>query len=107
MKTNIAYREDVLNNTTPAYRKWFADEKEYIENIITPNAKILEIGCGTGRTIFDILSLTQDVVGIDHDPKVAAEAAANLAAYPSVKIIQADAVDLLFDNECFDVVLCM
>ena len=107
MKTNIAYREDVLNNTTPAYRKWFADEKEYIENTITPNAKVLEIGCGTGRTIFDILSLTQDIVGIDHDPKVVQEAAANLAAYPSVKIIQADAIDLPFDNECFDLVLCM
>ena len=32
-KTNIEYWEEVLKNSPPAYRAWFADEKNILQRI--------------------------------------------------------------------------
>lgn len=107
MKTNIDYWGDLLKNLPESYKKWFREEKKYLQKIITPDAKVLEVGCGDGRSIFDILSKTKNVTGIDHDDKAVANAKGNFSRYSSIKIIKADATNLPFKDEEFDFVICM
>jgi len=107
MKTNMDYWEFVLKNLPESYHKWFEEEKKYLQNIITPDAKVLEVGCGDGRSIFDILPVTKNITGIDHDDKAIADAKNNFSSYPSIKILKADATKLSFENEKFDFVVCM
>ena len=107
MKTNIDYWENLLINLPKSYKKWFEKEKKYLQKIITKDASVLEVGCGNGRSIFDILPKTKNVTGIDHDKKAVVDAKNNFSRYPSIKILKADAAQLPFDNEEFDFVICM
>ena len=52
-------------------------KKKYLQKILTPDAKVLEVGCGDGRSIFDILPVTKNVTGIDHDDKAISDAKNN------------------------------
>jgi ubiquinone/menaquinone biosynthesis C-methylase UbiE len=108
-KTNINYHAwaDTLTNLPKSYRDWFAEEKKYLQKIITLDSKVLEVGCGDGRSIFDILSITKNIIGIDYDNKAVANAQNNFNNYPSVKIIEADATNLPFQDMSFDFVICM
>ena len=107
MKKNIDYWENLLKNLPRSYKKWFKEEKKYLQKTITPNAKVLEVGCGDGRSIFDILSKTKNVVGIDHNDRAVADSKNNFFKYPSIKILKAEATQLPFNNEEFDFVICM
>ena len=107
MKTNIDYWENLLINLPKSYKKWFEKEKKYLQKIITKDASVLEVGCGNGRSIFDILPKTKNVTGIDHEDKAVVDAKNNFSRYPSIKILKADAAQLPFDNEEFDFVICM
>lgn len=107
MKTNMDYWEFVLKNLPDSYHKWFEEEKKYLQKTITPDAKVLEVGCGDGRSIFDIFPVTKNVTGIDHDDKAIADAKNNFSSYPSIKILKADATKLPFENGEFDFVVCM
>ena len=107
MKTNMDYLANFLENLPKSYQKLFEEEKKYLQKIITLDAKVLDVGCGSGRSIFDILSKTKNIVGIDHSDRAVADAKNNFSRYPSIKILKADAAQLPFDNEEFDFVICM
>lgn len=107
MKTNMDYWEFVLKNLPESYHKWFEEEKKYLQKIVTPDSKVLEVGCGDGRSIFDILPVTRNVTGIDHDDKAIADAKDNFSNYPTIEILKVDATKLPFENEEFNFVVCM
>lgn len=107
MQRNIDFWENLLANLPESYKKWFEEEKKYLQKTITPNAKVLEVGCGDGRSIFDILPITQNIVGIDHDEKAVAHAKNNFFSYSTIKIRKADATKLSFKDAEFDFVICM
>jgi ubiquinone/menaquinone biosynthesis C-methylase UbiE len=107
MKTNMDYWKFVLKYLPESYHRWFEEERVYLQKRITHDAKVLEVGCGAGRSIFDILPVTKDITGIDHDSKAIADAINNFSGYPSISFIRADAADLPFDREIFDFVVCM
>src|SRR3989344_4274211 len=107
MKTNMDYMANFLENLPKSYQKLFEEEKKYLQKIITLDAKVLDVGCGSGRSVFDILSKTKNIVGIDHSDRAVADAKNNFSRYPSIKILKADAAQLPFDNEEFDFVICM
>lgn len=107
MKTNTDYMEDLLTNLPESYKKRFEEEKKYLQKMISNDTNVLEIGCGNGRSIFDVLTKTKDIVGIDHNDKAITVAKNNFSQYSSVKIIKADATHLPFNNEEFDFVICM
>jgi len=104
---DIAFWEKVLKNLPLAYKIWFEKEKEYLQQNITKNAKVLEIGCGEGRSLNDIINITENLTGIDHDPEAVKKAEANLNGHSGVKILSAEATNLPFKDEFFDFVICM
>jgi len=104
---NIDFWEKLLKNMPNSYRRWFEEEKKYLQKHITKNARVLEVGCGDGRSIKDILDITTDIVGIDHDEKAVADAKNNFKDYKSIKILKANAENLPLENKEFDFVICM
>ena len=65
--------------------------------------KILDIGCGTGRTSHYLRNFTDQYIGVDYSEGMVAFCK---HAYPELTFYHADARDLSrFDNESFDLVL--
>ena len=67
----------------------------------------MEVGCGDGRSLNNIFSVTQNLVGVDYDPKAVKDAKKNFKEFPKVRILEADAKNLPFKDEEFDFVICM
>jgi len=105
--TNADYWIELLKKTPRSYKEWFKGEEKYLQSRITKNAHVLDIGCGDGRSIFDIISITENVIGIDHDQKAIDQALKNFKDYPAVIFKRDDATNLSFPNETFDFVICM
>ena len=106
MKNND-YHNLLLNSLPESYRVWFETEKEYLKKQIKPDSIVLEIGSGDGRSIHDLFPITQNITAVDIDKEAIARAQKLFAEFPSIKIIDADAINLPLENECFDYVVCM
>ncbi|MEX0649400.1 MAG: class I SAM-dependent methyltransferase [Candidatus Andersenbacteria bacterium] len=107
MTTNIGYWERILQSPTSPYQELFESEKKYLTTHISKDSSVLDVGCGDGTTIKSILPIATNVVGIDNDPKAVADAQLKLKSTPSVKILLADALELPFPDQTFDVVTHM
>lgn len=105
-KTNIDLWNDVLATLPFSFRWWFRKEKKYLEANLFQNSKVLDVGCGNGRTIFNILDITDNTTGIDNDEKSVNEARKNFSTHPNIKIIKAEAEKLPFKDGQFDFAIC-
>lgn len=82
---------------------------DYLRDLPLPHdARVLEIGCGTGPVVRALAARpeTGEVVGIDPSP-VFIERARTLAVdIPNVSFLVGDGRDLIFDDGSFDAVVC-
>ena len=104
---NIDFWERLLNEPPESYKSWFNDEKKFLHKHILCNSKVLEVGCGDGRSIKDIINITQNIIAIDNDKKAVNDATNNFKKYSNVRIILADAKELPFEDKSFNFVLCL
>jgi SAM-dependent methyltransferase len=77
---------------------------EFLEesNLLKPNYKILEVGCGIGNIVFELTKQGHDIIGRD----ISGEAIAHgHKKYPDINIDVQPAEELNFENETFDIVL--
>ncbi|WP_201008027.1 class I SAM-dependent methyltransferase [Paenibacillus glycanilyticus] len=84
----------------------FQATKELIGQIHFPRGtKVLEVGCGTGRTACYLASLGCSVTAIDRNENMIQKAVyrAKISELP-VRILQADAASMPFADETFDAV---
>jgi ubiquinone/menaquinone biosynthesis C-methylase UbiE len=75
---------------------------------IPSGARILEVGCGRGVAlpVFDRLCEPTRLVGLDIDPELLVEAAANLREHgATAELIAADVRQMPFDDGAFDVIV--
>lgn len=78
------------------------DKESYIwENIkhLLVNQSVLDLGCGNGRYLEKITTLTDKAIGVDQSFQQLKQSNKDLS------FITADASKLPFKNECFDIVL--
>ncbi len=71
-------------------------------NLLKPNVRILEIGCGIGSIVFELNKEGYDITGTD----ISGEAITyGLKKYGDIKLDVQPAEDLQFEDQTFDVVL--
>lgn len=104
---NIDFWEKLLANMPDSYKRWFEEERKYLLKHVTKNSRVLEVGCGDGRSIKDILDITTNIIGIDHEEKAVSDGKNNFKDYKSIKILKAKAENLPFKDKDFDFVICM
>ncbi|UTD02936.1 class I SAM-dependent methyltransferase [Treponema socranskii subsp. buccale] len=80
----------------------FNYEKDILSKYFIIPGKILDIGCGTGRTTIALSKLGYDVIGIDYSSKMIEEAK-KMASY--IRYYVQDTRELSFDSGLFDYAL--
>lgn len=105
MSTNIDFWENVVNDPPESYKKLFQQEKDYLRKRISKNHSVLDVACGDGRTISNIVDLAGKITGLDIDPKAVADAKQKLQKHPNVEIILGSAFEIPFPDDCFDVII--
>lgn len=103
-ESNIEWWEKVLEDTPKEYIDWFEKEEKYLKKHITNGSKVLEVGCGDGRSLRYIKDITKNIVGVDIDKKAIEDAKKNL---PDWDLQVADGKNLPFEDNSFDFVICM
>lgn len=70
--------------------------------------KVLDVACGTGELLRRIVEDTPgaELTGVDLAPNMVEQARYKLAGETNARIEQADAHDLPFDDDTFDVLVC-
>lgn len=107
MKTNADYWEEFVSGDLPeSYSRWFEEQKKFLKKYIHNNSYVLEIGCGNGRNIQDILSKTKNITGIDHEKKTIINVRNKFSSYSGLEFVEAEAIKLPFENEIFDFIIC-
>jgi SAM-dependent methyltransferase len=101
---NIEWWEKVLEDVPESYRDWFTREEKFLRKYITKGSKVLEVGCGEGRSLRYIIDITKNVVGIDNEEKAIFDAKNNL---PELDFRVEDGRSLPFEEDSFDFVICM
>jgi len=96
-----------LENLPDSYKEWFKEEKEFFNKNIRKDASILEVGCGEGRSIHDLIEITENITGLDIDAKSIENAKNSFVNHSQIKFIVGDANSLPFDKGSFDYVLCI
>ena len=103
-ESNVEWWEKTLENLPKSYADWFNEEKKFLKRHIIANSKVLEVGCGEGRSLRYIQDITQKITGIDNDPKAIGDAKGNIK---NGKFLIVDGKRLPFENNLFDFILCM
>jgi SAM-dependent methyltransferase len=107
MNKNILFWEDIINNPTKLYNKWFKEERKFLIENIKKDSSVLEVGCGDGRSLKDLLKVTKNLTGVDHDKDAVLHSKVNFKDFPTVKIILAEGKSLPFKDNTFDYVTCI
>ena len=84
------------------YSKFQDNRINLIKDLLTPEMKLLEIGCSAGMFLFNIKDYVNEVVGIDYDSK-SARFASNKCSCP---VFDVDIEDTGLDEQTFDII-CM
>ena len=102
MFARISPRYDLLNHVLSANidKRWRRRVVKRVQSLMPPNARVLDVGCGTGDLSIELFDKTAaDVVGIDFcNPML--QLARQKA--PQLTFIEGDALQLPFPDASFD-----
>lgn len=112
-KVDGKFVEESFKEAVPNYSKAVNEiglwqSEEYIfDKYFKKSGKVLDIGCGTGRTTFGLYKKGyKNIIGLDlsKDMLSAAEKINKKKGY-RIRFVQGDATDLIFDEDSFDYAL--
>lgn len=89
----------------PRVRQYLEAEINHVLKRLKPSDHVLELGCGYGRVTIRLASTAAQVVGIDN-ASGSLSLARRLDSRNTCTFSQMDAIDLQFEDETFDVVVC-
>ena len=92
--------EEWFRLLTPEFKRMTEKERGFISELLRDDYRVLEIGSGTGISLHVISHRVKEAVGVEHDYLQVKESEKHLP--PNVRIVYADANDLPFENDTFD-----
>jgi len=99
----INYWEQTVEQANKDYQEYFDFEKEYLSKNLQPNQRVIDIGCGDGRSIMPIAAQAKEFIGIDHDPVAIKDALVNFENLEKATALQADATKLPLEKKSVDI----
>jgi ubiquinone/menaquinone biosynthesis C-methylase UbiE len=102
---NIDYWEKTLQNPPESFVKLFEQEEAYIRKNVKNGDKVLDVGCGNGRTILSMVDIAESITGLDIDPKAVEDTKKNTTNHKNVRVVLGSATDIPFEEKTFDVVV--
>ncbi|MBM7624637.1 class I SAM-dependent methyltransferase [Sporohalobacter salinus] len=101
--------ENAINNYSDATKNigLWKSEEYVINKYFEKEKSILDIGCGTGRTTFELYKKGYtNIIGLDLTPDMIKEAnSINEEKGTNIEFVVGDATNLDFEENCFDYVL--
>jgi len=91
----------------PRVQQYLNAELNYVLQKINSGDTIIELGCGYGRLLPSLARKAKQVIGIDTSISSIEMGREMLADIPNIALKQMDAVKLEFDDDYFEVVLCI
>jgi SAM-dependent methyltransferase len=82
-------------------------KQRVLELLNYPSGKVLDVGCGPGVMVSELLKLGWEVWGVDASPGMIQQCKKNFADSGRAHFLVADAAELPFAAEFFDLVICM
>lgn len=111
---NTSWQGGLYREGTDYFARVIARRKAYAVDMLRslPGArgKALDIGCGSGVYLVELLSLGFDATGMDRSGEMLAASRKTLESEPhgsQVRLVHGDIEQLPFGNEEFDLVLCI
>ncbi len=91
----------------PRVRQYLQAEIDHLRRRLRPTDQVLELGCGYGRVIFELLGAAAAFVGIDSAAESIQLAGELTPPGAPCEFLAMDATALAFADDAFDVVLCV
>jgi SAM-dependent methyltransferase len=91
----------------PRIRQYLEAETAYVLERTNPGDTVLELGCGYGRILPDLVGKAGFVVGIDTSLESLRFGLRDLAGTANITLLNMDAVHLGFADDTFDLVACI
>lgn len=86
------------------YERWLASLLPALERRGLRGSRLLDLGCGTGKSTLPMLRRGWEITAVDHSPRMLAELEAK--AGEGIRIVEGDVLDLP-ELGRFDLVLCL
>lgn len=94
----------LVKNAPNCLKEYFVEEEKFLKNNIFKKDVVLDIGCGTGRTILIISPISKKIIGIDNDRNAFEEGKNNIKTLDNAEIYLEDAEEMHFEDKTFDIV---
>ena len=103
----LKYWKRVVMNEPPIIKDWLSKEDLYLKKNIKNDSCVLDIGCGTGRSIKTIKDIAKKIVGIDNNKAVIGKIRKKLSKFNNVVIYCKDAENTSLKDNTFDYTICV
>lgn len=107
IESDIVFWKKALETLPDSYKSWFKDEKTYLRKNVNNKTRLLDVACGDGKGLLMVYDIILEGVGVDYEKAAVNFAKKNLKDAQNIRIILADAVNLPFKDNYFDVVICI
>lgn len=92
---------------SPRVKRYLQAEIAHVRTFLSPGDQVLELGCGYGRVLFELADVAGQLVGIDTADENLSLARELAGRDPRFEFINMDAAALTFEDDLFDVVICV
>lgn len=106
-ETNIGNWGKLLHEMPESYKNYFQEEEKYLREYISNGSKVLDVGCGEGRSLEYILDKDCKIHGIDNDKKAVSDSIKKFHNNSNVSIELGDGRDLNYKDNSFDYVISL
>lgn len=91
----------------PRIQQYLDAEVNHVLKKINRGNKVLELGCGYGRILPYLAKKAGNVIGIDTSKSSLEMGRQQLASFHNISLEEMNALDLKYENDCFDIVFCL